>query len=433
MGKKQRNQFWGYLRLGFVALAYVLYPYFVNQMPALATLLESVPNWAVTGGAIVFGAIVLVGPELLQESDTDPDELLQKLAKESREIIKDRLKGSLDQYSYIPIGSIDSPQDLERPEAVDPSAQTNPEPPSAKTAPGKKWRWSLKNFKPTTILPKALSTAVAPNWLLAPERELQNVETEEVTELEPSKPILEVFESAQRRLLILGEPGSGKTTELLKLADALAEAAKKDPEQPIPIIFELSAWRGEPMQDWMADRMAWQYGVNFQLCLDWLKKDRIVPLLDGLDELGDDPDGTGRQQLPPKSPKAGGLQTFPPQQLKLDSIGSPQDWGVRGARGAKSILMRKSCGKYRIKLAIEQIDSLQEPYHKQQWALVICCRIKDYEAVTDDEQNRVRVKKIDRAVRLCPLTDEQIHDYLEQRQGRHLWSAVVMTMQGGWS
>jgi hypothetical protein len=294
-----------------------------NVTPDLATRLKNQPVWVAVGTFFmaIFSAVVLAkGQKLLQESDTDPDELLQQLAKENRQIIRGRLKGSLDQYSYIPIRSIDSPQDLGHPPAVDPSAQTKPEPPSAKTSPGKKWRWwlknLLKNFQPTTILPKALSTAITPNWLLAPERELQNLETEAVTELEPSKPILEVFESAQRLLLILGEPGSGKTTELLKLADALAEAAKKDPEQPIPIIFELSAWRGEPMQDWMADRMAWQYGVNVQLCRKWLKNDRIVPLLDGLDDLGDDPDGTGRQQLPPKSPKAGGLQTFPPPATK---------------------------------------------------------------------------------------------------------------------
>jgi len=265
-------------------------------------------------------------------------------------MIKDRLKGSLDQYAYIPISSIDSLQDLGRPEAVAPSPQpTKPELPSAKTSPVKKWFWCL----------------------LAPQRELQNLQTEAVTELEPSKPILEVFEEANRRLLILGEPGSGKTTELLQLAAALAEAAKKDPEQPMPIIFELSAWRGEPMLDWMADQIAWQYGVNVQLCRDWLKKDKIVPLLDGLDELGEDRDG-----------------------------------------------------KYGIKQAIQAIDRLQEHYQEQQPALVICCRIEDYEAVTDDRKNRIRVKKIDRAVRLCPLSDRQIKNYLQQRHELHLWQQL---------
>ncbi len=107
---EQQNRFWRCLRFGFVALAFVFYPYFVNQMPALGTLLKNVPNWAVFLGAFAFAAIVVVRPELLPESKTDPEELFQKLAKKNLEMIKDRLKSSLDQYSYIPIHSIDSPQ-----------------------------------------------------------------------------------------------------------------------------------------------------------------------------------------------------------------------------------------------------------------------------------------------------------------------------------
>jgi energy-coupling factor transporter ATP-binding protein EcfA2 len=317
MEKKQQNRLWRYARLGFVALAFVLCPYLVSQIPELEKLLDKVPDWLIIADAIGLAAIVVVGPDLPQESETDPEELLQKLAKENREIIKDRLKDS-----NIPIASMDSPPDLGHPSAVD------------------------------------------------PQRELQNLKTEAVTELKPSKPILEVFESAKRRLLILGEPGSGKTTELLKLANALAEEAKKDPEQPIPIIFELSAWRGEPMLYWIADRMAWQYGVNVQLCRKWLKNDRIVPLLDGLDDLGDCPD------------------------------------------------------EYDIKSAIQAINILQDHYQKQQSALVICGRIQDYETLKDNKQNRIRVKKIDRALRLCPLTDEQIQDYLSQQQGIHLWQQL---------
>lgn len=319
--RKPQNRLWFYLRLGFVALAFVLCPYFVNQIPELARLMDKVPLWVIIADAIALAAIAIIGPELLQEkSAPDSEELLQKLAKENRQIIFGRLKSSLDLHSYSPISSIDSPSDLGRPQTF------------------------------------------------TPQRELQNLDTEAVTELETSKPILEIFEEANRRLLILGEPGSGKTTELLKLAAALAEVAKQDPQQPVPIIFELSTWRGEPMLYWMADRMAWRYGVNVQLCRDWLKKDRIVPLLDGLDELGDCQDE-----------------------------------------------------KY---AAIQSINILQKHYQEQQWASAICCRVKDYEAVTDDKQNRIRIKQIDRAVRLCPLTDEQIENYLSQREATHLWQQL---------
>ena len=44
------------------------------------------------------------------------------------------------------------------------------------------------------------------------------------------------------RLLILGEPGAGKTTELLTVTQRLVDAAIEDDTQPIPLIFELSSW-----------------------------------------------------------------------------------------------------------------------------------------------------------------------------------------------
>ena len=56
------------------------------------------------------------------------------------------------------------------------------------------------------------------------------------------KPILEIFDEADRALLILGTPGSGKTTTLLKLARDLAARAEQDPTEPIPVIFNLSSW-----------------------------------------------------------------------------------------------------------------------------------------------------------------------------------------------
>ena len=55
--------------------------------------------------------------------------------------------------------------------------------------------------------------------------------------LEPGTKIIDVFDEMGRHLLILGEPGSGKTTMLLELArDAIARAVG-DPTQPIPVVF----------------------------------------------------------------------------------------------------------------------------------------------------------------------------------------------------
>lgn len=54
--------------------------------------------------------------------------------------------------------------------------------------------------------------------------------------------MIDLFNEMGRSLLILGEPGSGKTTMLLELArDAIART-EQDPAHPIPVVFNLSSW-----------------------------------------------------------------------------------------------------------------------------------------------------------------------------------------------
>jgi hypothetical protein len=45
-----------------------------------------------------------------------------------------------------------------------------------------------------------------------------------------------------RTLLILGEPGAGKTIALLKLAEDLIVGTTPDLRQQIPVVFNLSSW-----------------------------------------------------------------------------------------------------------------------------------------------------------------------------------------------
>jgi hypothetical protein len=65
--------------------------------------------------------------------------------------------------------------------------------------------------------------------------------------------IVEVYEQAQHELLILGEPGSGKSTVLLELAHYLIEQAKADEMHPLPVILPLSSWANKclPFQEWL--------------------------------------------------------------------------------------------------------------------------------------------------------------------------------------
>jgi NACHT domain len=103
-------------------------------------------------------------------------------------------------------------------------------------------------------------------------------------------PVLSIFKKFGRHLLILGAPGAGKTTLLRKLSRGLVELAEKDAHERIPVIFELSTWTTErqPLTVWMVERLRQSYRVPRTVAEDWVKRNQIIPLLDGLDEVPQD-------------------------------------------------------------------------------------------------------------------------------------------------
>lgn len=108
--------------------------------------------------------------------------------------------------------------------------------------------------------------------------------------LAPGTPIVEVFDSHDigGKLLLLGNPGAGKTTTMLDLAAALIQRANADPEEPIPVMMNLSSWQNpqQSLTEWM-----WTFlkerriFIPKDLWKTWLKEKKIIPLLDGLDEV----------------------------------------------------------------------------------------------------------------------------------------------------
>jgi hypothetical protein len=108
------------------------------------------------------------------------------------------------------------------------------------------------------------------------------------SKLEPTQNLLPILKrnDIQGRLLILGEPGAGKTTELVALAyDLLAQANYAGGS--IPIIFELSSWQEDmPIKQWIVAQIKKIYKVSDNISQQWLDDEQIIPLLDGLDELG---------------------------------------------------------------------------------------------------------------------------------------------------
>ncbi|HBQ98954.1 MAG: NACHT domain-containing protein [Roseofilum sp. Belize BBD 4] len=90
-----------------------------------------------------------------------------------------------------------------------------------------------------------------------------------------------------RSLLILGEPGSGKTTTLLELAQEFIHRANQDRHLPIPVVFNLSSWLGEQQSilDWLIQELYTKYQIPKEISQNWIDDSALLLLLDGLDEV----------------------------------------------------------------------------------------------------------------------------------------------------
>ncbi|MBD2347028.1 NACHT domain-containing protein [Anabaena subtropica] len=181
----------------------------------------------------------------------------------------------------------------------------------------------------------------------------------------PPQQINRLVEVLQRpdissRLLILGQPGGGKTTTLLNLAEELLETAKQNDQAPMPLIFELSAWRDDSVNilDWLIIQLKEEYNLAPGISRFWLERGDILPLLDGLDELG--------------------------------------------------LERQKKCIK-----AINQY--LSEDAKRD---LVVCCREEEY--IAGEEQ----LTQLHGAICLQPLSDRQIQDYVNDLRRLHVWQEI---------
>lgn len=167
--------------------------------------------------------------------------------------------------------------------------------------------------------------------------------------LPPGKKISHIFDEMNRALLILGSPGSGKTITLLQLARDLIMQFEQDESftQPVPVVFNLSTWhKGQPLIEWLVTELSTKYQIPKRIGRPWLEKQRLLPLLDGLDE------------------------------VKFEE--------------------RAAC--------VEAINQFGAEFGLS--GLVVCSRLEEYTCLP------VRLK-LNGAIRLQPLTLEQVYDYLD--------------------
>lgn len=115
--------------------------------------------------------------------------------------------------------------------------------------------------------------------VVAPNRPIGRLRTEDS--------IAGIFSAAQNTLLVLGEPGGGKTTSLLELALDLIGRARASATEPVPIVLALSTWTGAQRDflAWIVAELALRYQVPKRLGRAWVEEGTLVLLLDGLDEV----------------------------------------------------------------------------------------------------------------------------------------------------
>ena len=197
------------------------------------------------------------------------------------------------------------------------------------------------------------------------------------------------FPEKENRVLILGDPGSGKTTTLLKLTEKLCDSAVHDDNAVIPILVNLSHWAlsrdngGNDVQprsgrflfagrlfsarkqkkmsfeEWLVHMLVHfdGAGVDRENAAKWVEKRNVALFLDGFDEARED--------------------------VKLDVV---------------EALRKYITTDYNLTVAV-------------------CCRTLDYNAFYQSANIGLPLQA---AVRIQPLTPEQINGYLDKAKAAEL-------------
>ncbi|PSM44361.1 hypothetical protein C6Y14_04785 [Streptomyces dioscori] len=99
------------------------------------------------------------------------------------------------------------------------------------------------------------------------------------------------MEIPSRRLVVLGDPGAGKT--VLAVRFVLGALADRQPGDPVPVLFPLAGWDPTSMalRDWLAERLAAEYRPlaavtgDRTMARELLDAGLLLPVLDGFDEI----------------------------------------------------------------------------------------------------------------------------------------------------
>ncbi len=101
--------------------------------------------------------------------------------------------------------------------------------------------------------------------------------------------IVEAYSASDGGLLILGDPGHGKTVNLLRLARHAADHATNAQGTigKVPVVLTLSSWtvQDADLAVWIRRELASKYLLTTRSALRLIESDALLPMLDGLDDV----------------------------------------------------------------------------------------------------------------------------------------------------
>jgi hypothetical protein len=99
--------------------------------------------------------------------------------------------------------------------------------------------------------------------------------------------ILNYYQSLHpRRLVVLGDPGTGKTVLVIELLIQMLERRQHDSGISLPVMISASAYDTRfAWEIWLAEHLALRFNIGSNAAAKLVRDGRILPIVDGIDEM----------------------------------------------------------------------------------------------------------------------------------------------------